>query len=75
MFLSRRAVVHTLLSLSLSIFVSCAVAHRSPKAQASAERPALVVVIAVDQLGEDLLERYDALFTGGFRRLKDQGMS
>lgn len=34
-----------------------------------------MVVIAVDQLGEDLLERYDSLFTGGFRRLKDQGMS
>jgi hypothetical protein len=40
-----------------------------------AQRPALVVVIAVDQLGEDLLERYDKLFTGGFRRLRDQGMS
>lgn len=34
-----------------------------------------MVVIAVDQLGEDLLERYDSLFTGGFRRLKDQGRS
>jgi hypothetical protein len=29
------------------------------------ERPALVVVVAVDQLGQDLLERYDSLFTGG----------
>jgi len=48
----------------------------SPRAQERpAQRPALVVVIAVDQLGEDLLERYDKLFTGGFRRLRDQGMS
>src|SRR5262249_40364390 len=34
----------------------------------------LVVVIAVDQLRADLLDRYDSLFTGGFRRLRDRGM-
>jgi hypothetical protein len=39
------------------------------------QRPGLVVVIAVDQLGEDLLDRYDSLFTGGFRRLRDEGLS
>jgi hypothetical protein len=38
-----------------------------------AERPALVVMVVVDQLGEPLLERYDDLFTGGFRRLLDEG--
>lgn len=36
-------------------------------------RPALVVMIVVDQLREPLLERYDDLFTGGFRRLMDHG--
>jgi hypothetical protein len=39
-----------------------------------ADRPKLVVVIAVDQLRADLLDRYDSLFTGGFRRLRDRGM-
>ncbi|HET8948753.1 MAG TPA: alkaline phosphatase family protein [Candidatus Polarisedimenticolia bacterium] len=36
-------------------------------------RPALVVVIAVDQLRADLLTRYATAFTGGFKRLRDQG--
>ncbi|MCA9738979.1 MAG: alkaline phosphatase family protein [Gemmatimonadetes bacterium] len=33
----------------------------------------LVVALVVDQLRADLLTRYDTLFTGGFRRLADQG--
>ncbi|MCJ7630054.1 MAG: alkaline phosphatase family protein [Longimicrobiales bacterium] len=37
------------------------------------ERPSLVVYIVVDQLRGDLLEHYDSLFTGGFRRLHDEG--
>ena len=37
-------------------------------------RPKLVVLITVDQLRADLLDRYDKLFNGGFRRLRDQGM-
>ncbi|HUD73176.1 MAG TPA: alkaline phosphatase family protein [Dongiaceae bacterium] len=37
-------------------------------------RPALVVMITVDQLRGDLLDRYDSLFTGGFRRLHDRGL-
>lgn len=35
--------------------------------------PKLVVLISVDQLRGDLLERYRAAFTGGFKRLLDQG--
>src|SRR5262245_56057116 len=38
-----------------------------------AARPSLVVVIAVDQLRADLLDRYGAAFTGGFKRLRDHG--
>ena len=37
------------------------------------DQPSLVVYVAVDQLRGDLLEHYDALFTGGFRRLHDGG--
>lgn len=37
------------------------------------EDPRLVVVLIVDQLSTDLVERYDSLFTGGFRRLLDEG--
>jgi predicted AlkP superfamily pyrophosphatase or phosphodiesterase len=39
----------------------------------AAPRPSLVVMIAVDQLRADLLDRYDAVFTGGFRRLRERG--
>ena len=37
------------------------------------ERPTLVVYVAVDQLRGDMLERYASLFTGGIRRLHDEG--
>jgi predicted AlkP superfamily pyrophosphatase or phosphodiesterase len=39
----------------------------------AAERPRLVVMLVVDQFREPYLERYGDLFTGGFRRLIDQG--
>jgi len=39
----------------------------------SAGRPRLAVMIVVDQFREPYLERYGDLFTGGFRRLLDQG--
>jgi hypothetical protein len=35
--------------------------------------PRLVVVVVVDQLRPDLLDRYDSLYTGGLRRLNDRG--
>ncbi len=35
--------------------------------------PALVVLVTVDQLRGDLLERYEPVFTGGLRRLLDEG--
>ena len=38
-------------------------------------RPRLVVYLVVDQLRGDLLERYSPAFTGGFRRLLDEGLS
>ena len=38
-------------------------------------RPALMMLVVVDQLRADLLDRYDDLFTGGFRRLRDEGYS
>ncbi len=37
------------------------------------EGPALVVLVVVDQLRGDLLERYDPVFNGGIRRLLDEG--
>ncbi|MEJ2206989.1 MAG: alkaline phosphatase family protein, partial [Gemmatimonadota bacterium] len=43
------------------------------EAQELPEPPSLVVMIAVDQLRGDLLERYAPAFSGGFKRLLEQG--
>ncbi|MEO8577706.1 MAG: alkaline phosphatase family protein, partial [Gemmatimonadales bacterium] len=42
---------------------------------ADSTAPKLVVMVLVDQLRADLLDRYGDLFTGGFKRLRDQGYS
>ncbi len=42
---------------------------------ASREKPKLVMLIVVDQLRADLLDRYGDLFTGGFKRLRENGYS
>ena len=39
----------------------------------SVARPKLILTITIDQFRGDLIERYDAAFTGGFRRLIDRG--
>ncbi|MEO5509486.1 MAG: alkaline phosphatase family protein, partial [Longimicrobiales bacterium] len=44
-------------------------------ATGTAARPTLVVLVVVDQLRADLLDRYADLFTGGFKRLADNGHS
>lgn len=36
-------------------------------------QPALVVLLVIDQLPSDLFERYEDLYTGGLRRLLDDG--
>jgi hypothetical protein len=61
---------HLLAALSLAVLVGCARATPAPTPD---ERPRLVVLVVVDQLREPLLERYDDLFTGGLRRLLDEG--
>jgi predicted AlkP superfamily pyrophosphatase or phosphodiesterase len=60
-----------LLAPVLCGFAPAGVAEPVPPAAPAG--PALLVMISVDQLRADLLERYDPYFTGGFRRLLDQG--
>ena len=40
---------------------------------AQVDTPTLAILMAVDQLRPDLLDRYDPLYVGGFRRLLDAG--
>lgn len=44
-----------------------------PSPAAPPPKPRLVVLIAVDQFRPDYLSRWDAQFTGGFRRILDRG--
>lgn len=56
------------LILLITFILTLSSCHNSkPKA------PKLVVLVAIDGLRADLLERYDEVFTGGFRRLRDHG--
>lgn len=41
--------------------------------QTASEAPKLVVLISVDQFRADLVERYAPMFTGGFKRFRDDG--
>ena len=59
---------------SIAAVGSCASSPRMP-APASGERPALAVLVVVDQLRADLLDRYADLYTGGFKRLHTAGHS
>ena len=45
----------------------------SPQPNEVGDGPSLVVLLVIDQLSEDLLQRYEDLYTDGFRRLLDEG--
>jgi predicted AlkP superfamily pyrophosphatase or phosphodiesterase len=57
---------------SLLACVACGGAPGSDSDEATVD---LVVLVTVDQLPNYLFERYDSLYTGGFRRLLQQGRS
>lgn len=63
----RSIVVSACLALTFSLSgASCG-------AQTAPEQPQLVVLIVVDQLRADLVDRYAEAFTGGFHRLMEDG--
>ena len=45
----------------------------APSLAAQDGGPRLVIMLVIDQLRGDLLDRYEPAFTGGFRRLLDEG--
>lgn len=67
----------SLLAGGLALILVCAflAGCRPPPASPPAGTPRLVVLIVVDQLSYDYLERTDPLLTGGLRRLLDEGVS
>ncbi len=62
----------TLSVLLTTLFMSaCGLFKKTPAVQPT--HPQLVVFISIDQMRYDYLERFGDLFTGGFRRLLDEG--
>jgi len=54
----------------LATALACGSARSTPE---PGDGPALVIILAIDQLSEELLEQYEDVYTGGFRRLLDDG--
>ena len=65
--------MNRLRTLIVAAFGAGLAAPMAAQQPAAAERPALVVLIAVDQLRPDYLERWRDQLTGGLRRLVDSG--
>ena len=68
---ARRSVGPTLAALTIVLAAGTASAVHGQAAQG----PRLAVVISIDQLRMDVLERYSPAFTGGLRRMMDEGYS
>ncbi len=50
-----------------------ATASRPDAGRAGAAKPTLVLFLTIDQFGSDYFERYGGNFSGGLRRLRDEG--
>ena len=59
--------------LGVLVLFSMMSACQQTSGNAAVDPPTLVLLMVVDQLRPDLLDRYDPLFVGGFRRLLDEG--
>jgi hypothetical protein len=64
-----------LTSVRKSIAVLATLLATAPACLAQDDGPRLAVMITVDQLRGDLLDRYASVFTGGFARLAETGYS
>tara|TARA_B100001123_G_scaffold177255_2_gene203250 strand:- start:8391 stop:10016 length:1626 start_codon:yes stop_codon:yes gene_type:complete len=61
------------ISSILCIILGCTATEEDIARNSPDENFTLVVLISVDQLRDDLLDRYNPLFTGGLRQLLDHG--
>ena len=58
----------------LTFLVALQATPPRPVAPAPRDPPALAVLIVVDQMRPDFFTRFDAQYTGGFRRVLDDGI-
>ncbi|HEX9185506.1 MAG TPA: alkaline phosphatase family protein [Vicinamibacteria bacterium] len=70
----RKPLALTAAALALAVFGRASIAEMPARAApAPAEKPRLVLLVAVDQMRYDYLPRFADAFTGGFRRLMRDG--
>jgi len=70
-----KPIFRSMLLVGSFFVVACANNPAPVEELAPAGKPTLVVQVLVDQLRADLLDKYGDLFTGGFKRLRDDGHS
>ncbi len=71
----RKCVLSSSIALALAAGLALpAVAADTPDVPAGPNPPRLVVTVVVDQLSSNLFNQYRRHFTGGFKRLMDEGM-
>lgn len=59
--------------LAVPLLLGAAACGPSPEPAAPPEGPALVVLLVIDQLSAELLDRYASVYGGGLRRILDTG--
>lgn len=69
----RAATFAAMLALTACASAPPAVSNTAETGVGTGRQPTLVMMVVVDQFREPYLERYGDLFTGGLRRLLDQG--
>jgi Type I phosphodiesterase / nucleotide pyrophosphatase len=70
-----RSMRHSGLLTAALLLVACSAPEPTPKAAAAGTAPRLILFVSVDQMRADYLERFESLWTGGFRRLVDESVS
>lgn len=73
--MNSRKLAAVSLVFALGAVFSCASTQANENPAPASARPRLMILVVVDQLRADLLTRYTDLYTGGFKRLLDDGYS
>ena len=68
------ALLAPLLSAFLAASSCCSASTNSPARTSSSNRPALAVLLVVDQMRADYLSRFSSRLSGGLVRLEQEGM-
>ena len=71
--MNRRSVLRACVGLWMMAGGQAAIASSDSAPAESEARPRLLVLVVVDQMSDDLLDRYGPHLRGGFRRLLDEG--